>query len=778
MAYVLDQSNSEDETGRKDYFEAELKLVRNAFKDYVATTEGLEGDVKKELRNMQRKLNQATSANEELVEKLKNSEGLLRALRHSSEATREKLKSEMKLRRELEKALTESELESRSKTTKIKQLERNDVSMLTIVDSGIITEMANNTSKRYTQREFKTDTDDLKMAEKKYQKAEQKLRKSQRLVQDLEGNENIGSDTANYRCKDDKDFLQGVDKNRADIDAGRSYITSPTREHFSQYEIQLEENREEKTRLMEEISRLRNILRVNGIIEGGKVLNTGETNSAASIQKRINETKRGQHSEIEYLRNQVKKLRNENMNLQENLNVFDNSISLMTMSTAEKSKLEDEVHRLKDELQLVQQTLNNTLNEKRSKNQIKENEKIDFDSEGPVETLQDAIIGVKFGMDLTPDAEDLVIGAKFRQSQRMLEEAHQECSRMRDEILSITESLYHANQNRGVIIASNEVVCRQNELEDKQRQTITLEKNLTCAQEEVRLLCEEISYMTTAFEKAHDEYNSVVEELQQTESALAAAKDVKVSQFEEITKLELVAEKTPHKNAEISLLRTQFEKLKVKNEKLSRQIKDAECEILNVRENQDNIRKERNVRVHIAKQLQENVDHVVCETHQRNLDVEELALMMENRMQTTEEKLKALQSEIALALRNLRTTELTQHFELISQEEASLMDNHPVKKSRSVAEIHMDHEAKPSHRSLQSSDENCDKSKISWNLFKRGGSGEESQLKENDGTTTTNLLQKSKYDLIIQRVAKYQPLSIKEDREHETRGDNDVVERE
>jgi hypothetical protein len=54
MTYILDSLNSEDGTARVEQLEAELESVRNAFEEYVSTTEGLEVDVKKELREMRK----------------------------------------------------------------------------------------------------------------------------------------------------------------------------------------------------------------------------------------------------------------------------------------------------------------------------------------------------------------------------------------------------------------------------------------------------------------------------------------------------------------------------------------------------------------------------------------------------------------------------------------------------------------------------------------------------------------------------------------------------
>ena len=57
MSFLFDQLSeqvSEDDTGRTEQLEAELDRVRNEFKEYICTTEGLELDVKKELSEMRK----------------------------------------------------------------------------------------------------------------------------------------------------------------------------------------------------------------------------------------------------------------------------------------------------------------------------------------------------------------------------------------------------------------------------------------------------------------------------------------------------------------------------------------------------------------------------------------------------------------------------------------------------------------------------------------------------------------------------------------------------
>ena len=54
MTDILDRLNSEDDTVRIEELEVELERLRSTFEEYISTTEGLEGDVKKELREMRK----------------------------------------------------------------------------------------------------------------------------------------------------------------------------------------------------------------------------------------------------------------------------------------------------------------------------------------------------------------------------------------------------------------------------------------------------------------------------------------------------------------------------------------------------------------------------------------------------------------------------------------------------------------------------------------------------------------------------------------------------
>ena len=51
---MLDILNGDDDAKRINQLETELERVGKAFEDYIATTEGLEVDVKKELSEMRK----------------------------------------------------------------------------------------------------------------------------------------------------------------------------------------------------------------------------------------------------------------------------------------------------------------------------------------------------------------------------------------------------------------------------------------------------------------------------------------------------------------------------------------------------------------------------------------------------------------------------------------------------------------------------------------------------------------------------------------------------
>lgn len=769
MTDILDRLNSEDDTVRIEELEVELERLRSNFEEYISTTEGLEGDVKKELREMQSKLNHSTSVNDEYVKKLRRMEGLLRTLELSSDETREKLKTEGKLRRKAEKALTESELELRSKIVKIRQLERSDSSTLRIVDSGIITEMVNNTSKGFTDRELESVTDELITTQEKLRKAEEQLQRSQTLVQDLERNfQNIDNETSQSLPGGDNELLRELDEIRAEIDAARSDIQSQStandlgKEHMSNYESQLEENREENSRLIEEIACLRNILYDQSITriaadEKGQQSRSGIV-STISMEKMVNETKEVHQLEIKSLRKQIEEILNENMYLQEKI----------------KGSLYPEKN---------------------------------------IEVNEDEIIQVKFANDLPSYVEDLSSDEILRQSESMLKESQEECSMMRTEILALTEVLYNANQSRGESMVSNQEIIDlarltgqddgRIEVEDKNKKISALETDLMSTQEEVRVLAEEISHMSNAFEKAQYEYNFVVEELQQTEDALAAAKDMRFSQE---TMLESVAEQTPQKNVEMRLLKRQFEKLHEKNESLARQVKDAENEVLIIREKQDEARVSTKARVIIAKELRDDIDQAVNQTNQRNREVQELAIIMENRIGSTERNIEMLESEIALATTTLRNDQVVVSLSEKSTPSASMrFRKDTVATNNQSAEINSKTYIKVDIEKAASDEINAQQSLFEQSqrlleigeavqkltiLSKNGKSDRKGVLNVDDRTTITATSfstssiysdkKNSKYEKIIQRVADYESLSScsKENRELEAHGDIGIEERE
>jgi len=828
MAYILDSLNSEDDTGRIEQLEAELESVRNTFEEYVSTTEGLEVEVKTELREMQRKLNNSTSANKESAKKSRSMETLLRNSELTSEGTRGKLKTEAKLRRQAEKVLAETELELRSNIVKIRQLERNDSSTLRIVDSGVITEMVNNTSKGFTDRELEAVTDELITTQEKLRKAEEQLQRSQTLVQDLEKNlQNIDNEFPQSLSGDNKELLRELDEIRAEIDAARSDVQSQStgtelsKDHTSKHESELEECREENLGLIEEITCLRNILYDQGTmgttVDEKVQMSVSGTISTISMEKIINEMKEEHKFEIKSLRKHIEEILNENMDLQEMVRKLEIVSSSQKLSNDDKFKLQEEVNRL--ELRMAHEEYERATKEVYQRKEVQQEGTGKFNLRENIEVIDDDIIGVKFANDLISCVEDLTIDEKLRKTERILIESEEECSGMRSEILALTESLYNANQTQGETMFLNEEIINltgsrrqddahfgaQNEVEDKKREIITLKNNLMSTQEEVRLLSEEISYMSSAFEKAQDEYNSIIEELQQTESALAAAKDTRFSQEIEMERLESVAEKTPQKNAEICLLKTQFEKLNEKNENLARQVKDAESEVLSVREKQDKARSDTKARVIIAKELQDDIDQAVSGNNERNREVEELAFMVENRMSTTERNLEMLESEIAVAIGTLRTAQVASLGEkskpfvsIVLQNDSLSTDSQSVeidsntnaivdKEKAPAVEINTWQSTLEQSRHLLEIIETVEKP---TSQSKNGRSDQEGQLNDDDRTaiTTASLStnsmhsyrKNSKYEEIIQKVANYESLSLcsKENRELETRGDVGIEERE
>ncbi len=497
----------------------------------------------------------------------------------SSEGVRNKLKIESKRRREAERALTEKELELRSKNVLIRKLERNDLSLLKHADSGILTETVNNTSKAFTDRDLEAVTDELISTQEKLAKAEEQLLRSQTLVQDLERNiQNIDNDVASL-SGDDKELLRELDEIRAEIDAtraddskSRSIGTEEIKDTKIKDKIQLEESREENTHLREEIACLRNILYDQG-------------SSKTAVDEKV---EKSAGIEMLSVRKQMEESMNENLALQEKIR-----------------KLE--------------------------------------------------MLGAAQGEG------DMNIVEKLRETEIMLEKSQEECSEMRNEVLALSEDLYEAHKMRekptfdlaGLQRQDNELLAARNELVDKNREISTLETSLKSTQKEVRVLSKEISTMSIAFGKTQKEYNSVVEELQQTESALATVKFSKENQETKLRRLELAAEKAPQKAVELKVLRSQFKKLAEKNEKLTQQVKDVMGEVASMSDKHERNCAESDARLASAKELQSDIVKIVSETRERNSEVEDLTVRMENRMGMTEKTVEALDSEIAVAMRTL-----------------------------------------------------------------------------------------------------------------------------
>lgn len=492
MTFILDRLNSEDDTGRIEQLETELERVGKAFEDYIATTEGLEIDVKKELDEMQAKLQYSTNANEELVKKLHEMEALFQTLEVSSEGIRKKLKIETQLRRQAELSLTEAELELRSKNVRIRSLERNDPSALRIADSGVITETVNNTSKAFTDRDFEAVTDELISTQDKLVKTEEQLLRSQTLVQDLERNiQNIDKDVVSL-SGDDKELLKELDEIRAEIDAtrggdsqSRSMGTEESKDDTMKYRSQLEESREENIQLIEEIACLRNILYDQG-------------SSKTAVDEKVQE------------------------------------------SAGERVEEDND-----SQMQSIRKQMEEAIN------------------------------------------ENMAVAVKLRETEVMLEKSTQECSEMRSEILSLSESLYEANKRRGQATfdltglqrQDNELLGARNEIVDKNREISTLKTSLKSTKEEMRKLKKEMKSVSGVFEKTRNQFNSVAEELEQTKSALVAAKDSKSRKDTKLKRLELAAERAPQKDAELKVLRSQFLQLSDRNDGLTQQVKNVMSEV-------------------------------------------------------------------------------------------------------------------------------------------------------------------------------------------------------
>jgi len=566
-----------------------LKRVRHAFEEYIATTEGLEVDVNKELGEMQKRLKQSSSANQNLAQKLGQMQLVLKDLERSSDETKERLKAESKLRREAERALAESG----------RNVDRIDSSQLRIVDSGILTEAASNTTKGFTERELETVTEELITAQRRLRKTEEQLEKSQALVKDLERNlQNIESDEASKDLLgDDKALLRELDEIRAEIDAARNEIQShPADRHSSDqqqfdYAKQLQESQEEVLRLNEEITCLRNIL-----FDQDMSSERTESHAEKSGKERYNLQK-----EIDRLKGQLRMANDENR---------------------------------KEMVKVESYWRNKFLEEKPEK----------LHSE---DMSDDDIIGVRFANGSVSSYGERMMEEKLKKTEKMLKESREECSEMRSEMMVLTESLYEARHKKGGDQVRTEdrfriEVRRQesaltdawNEVEDKKKEVITLENTLMSTQEEVRLLSEEISNMSFTFEKAQEEYNSVVEELEKVQHLYESS----------------LSKSNPK---EISLLRTQFQILNEKNEALARHIRDIENEFSSAREKQENVETGVRARTVIAEELKNVVDRAVFESDQRNHEVDELQQMMESRMSLTEKSVDMLEKEVSVVLRSV-----------------------------------------------------------------------------------------------------------------------------
>ena len=728
-------------------------------------------------------------------------------MERSSEGMTEKLKTEAKLRRQAEMALTEAELELRSKLVRIRQLERGETSALRLSNSGVITETVNNTTRGYTDRELEVVTDELISTQERLRKADEQLQRSQTLVQDLERKLQHLDNETSILSGDEKELLRELEEIRAEIGGARDDIESHSSEsdfhkqNAFKYEAKLKESREENLRLEDEITCLRKILHENGaeeLVTNRKMQNEIES---SSVERMVSEIREAHQSEIKTLRKQIEDTLNENMTLQEEVNRF---------------KLEEEVNGLKNDLLAAQE----------------------YDVTG------DEVSGETSVYDLTNSSVEDLLGEKLRKTEMSLAESKEECSELKSEILSLEKSLHDSKHSRGETMSSNEEIIdltssesrqddshsgSQNEIEDKKdeqsslldkiffrkakpkdavkevdedkkQEIIALEKKLLLSQEEVKLLSTEISHMNEASEKAQENYNSIVGELKQTKDALAAAKDTRASQ------IELAADETPEKKDEINFLKVQLEELNAKNEHLECKIKDTETMVLSVQEKQIKANAEIEARAVSTKEL----ETAVAETKDRNSEAEKLAFMVENRINITETKLEMLEGEIAEAMWTLETQKAisTRKNPDANVSEISVSESHGKgsesmdsqsigirsKSSRNDEEksLHdvinkeeaiLDAILDPSERLLEISE----RVKRLSNLSSHVRSDSVSEQKEDEKTTDASYAtismhsgKGSKYEEIIQKVAEYESLfsRSKEKAELEARGEDGVSERE
>jgi chromosome segregation ATPase len=585
-------------------------------------------------------------------------ETLFKNLELSSERTKEKLKTEAKLRRQAEKALTETELELRNKSVKIRQLERNDSSALRMVDSGVITEMANNTSNNSSDRELEVVTEELITTQEDLRKAEVQLQRSQALVQHLERNlQRIDNEDPESLSGDDKELLRELDEIRAEINGTRS-------EKISKFESQLEEIREESSWLSGAMSGLRKIY--DQVATTGVADEKSESESTTSISLN-KEEKAGQQFEILSLHKQLEATWNENLALQEKVQ----KLEFVGSSQAD-----------------------------------------------PIELVDDDIIGVKFA------DEGLTIEAKLQKSR-------EECSGMRTEILTLTESLYNAIQSREEAIVSSkeiinviaskakedQVLSTQNEVEKKEKEIMKLEKTLTTSQEKVRLLSLEIARMSSAFEETQDKYDSVAEALKRTEKALAAARDTK--------------------DTEIHALKVQFQELNEKNENLVSQVRNAESELLSASKKSNEASAETEARVQTIKELRDDIDQAVNDTNQRNRDVEELALNMEKRVSGAERNVEKIESNIASFTSAIETLQAAQAVAALVEESKPSEEEAPLVEPSLPQSVESDPEGQ-------------------FNEDDASASTEKPHITKSMHTMRSH----SKFDEIIEKVAKYEAQSL------------------
>ena len=199
-----------------------------------------------------------------------------------------------------------------------------------------------------------------------------------------------------------------------------------------------------------------------------------------------------------------------------------------------------------------------------------------------------------------------------------LKKSQRECSEMRSEILNLTDCLYLANQEREAIDyeelkrQEEELLSARNELVDRDTDIRSLEADLATSEEHVQALTKEIARIQLDVEKY----------------------------------------------AELNELRAQYKTLSEKSETLLQQVEEVNGDVEVVREQQDKANEESKDRLALTKDLRDIIVDAVDETRQRNSEVEELALIMEKRMGSTELSIEALDSEIVLAMKKLHGDKL------------------------------------------------------------------------------------------------------------------------